>query len=50
VWDLVERAPNWMLPAALAYLVMTTRKAHPEAPLFVPEGLAQVTADREPVS
>jgi hypothetical protein len=49
VWDLVERAPNWMLPAALAYLVVTTRKAHPEAPLFVPEGLTQVTTHPEPV-
>ena len=37
IWDLVERAPNWMLPMALAYLVVATRRAHPEAPLFVPD-------------
>lgn len=37
VWDLVERAPNFMIPAALLYLVVSYRKTHPEAPVFVPE-------------
>lgn len=37
VWDWVERAPNFMLPAALGYLVVKTRQEHPEAPLIVPE-------------
>jgi hypothetical protein len=47
-WDLVERGPNWMLPAGLVYLIMTTRKAHPEEPLFVPESF-QSEQKPEPV-
>src|SRR5205085_2284812 len=37
VWDWVERAPNFMLPAALLYVAVKTRRTHPEAPLFAPE-------------
>lgn len=37
IWDLVERAPNFMLPAALIYIVVKARREHPEAPVFVPE-------------
>lgn len=48
VWDWVERAPNWMLPAALIYLIVKTRNTHPEAPLFVPETL-KGTAEPETV-
>lgn len=37
VWDLVERAPNFIIPIALIYIVLTTRAERgDEKPLYIP--------------
>jgi hypothetical protein len=44
VWDVVERGPNYLAPAALVYLIYRVRKVEAEPPLAMaaPSTLAQV--------
>lgn len=44
VWDFVERAGNYFLPAALLYVIISARRQHPEAPLFVSDITEKVHA------
>lgn len=43
VWDVIERGPNFLLPAGLVYLIYHVRKDRPGVPVEAPE-----TAKREP--
>jgi len=43
VWDVIERGPNFLLPAALVYLIYQVRKDRPEVTIEPPG-----TAEREP--
>src|SRR5215216_3000403 len=49
VWDVVERGPNYMAPAALVYLIYRMRKTEAEPPFAAsaPSELAQVNGQHE---
>jgi hypothetical protein len=49
VWDVVERGPNYLAPAALVYLIYRARKVEAEPPpaTVAPSELAQVDGQRQ---